>query len=125
LRGSIRIISAVLLIVLTVLSCGKKKTTTPTRPEDQGNAVTLQYQSYYIHLGYGWGCVRLTLDDVPIDLCGLGTRAASFWTRDYHWRLFLIDTRYQPETYIPVQEGTVSVNRNITCLVDHNTVTWR
>ncbi len=113
------------IIALLALSCGKDKAATPERPEDQGNAVTLQYQNYYYYQGYGWGCLRLTLDDNRMDLCGLGSRSASFWTRDYNWRLYIIDTRQQPETYIPVQQGTIHIDRNMTFVVNGNSVTWQ
>jgi hypothetical protein len=110
---------------MAVLSCGKDKSSNPLRPEDQGIAVTLQYQNYYNYQGYRPYCIRLTLDGNPIDVCDLGARSSSFWTRSYQWRLLIVDTRQQPETYIPVQQGSVTVDHNVTCKVSGNTVTWQ
>lgn len=121
-----RLVSSVVLaaiIVLLSLSCGKDSHS-PTRPEDQGFAVSLQYQNYYNHMGYNWGCIRLTLDDNNIDRCGLGIQSSSLWTREYNWTLYVIDTRQEVDTYIRVQSGTIQVDRNITCYVNGNNVTW-
>ena len=118
-----RIVAATLILVFS-LSCGKDSHPA-TRPEDQGQAVTLQYQSYYYHMGGYWGCIRLTLDDNPIERCGLGTNSTSLWKREYHWILYVIDTRQEQETYIPVANGMINVDRGITCVINGNNITWR
>jgi hypothetical protein len=117
-----RIVATALIFVFS-LTCGKDSKPA-TRPEDQGQAVTLQYQNYYYHMGSYWNCIRLTLDDNPVERCGLGTQAMSIWVRSYQWRLYIIDMRQVPETYIPVASGTVQIDRNITCIVNGNTITW-
>jgi hypothetical protein len=111
-------------ILLFSLSCSKDSHP-PTRPEDVGQAVTLDYRSYYYHMGYYWNCIRLSLDDNPIERCELGSNSISLWKREYHWVLYIIDTRQEVETYIPVANGMVTVDREVTCVIQGNNVNWQ
>jgi len=111
-------------ILLFSLSCGKDSHG-PTRPEDQGQAVTLQYQNYYYHMGGYWPCIRLSLDNNPIERCSLGSNSTSLWKREYHWILYVIDTRQEQETYIPVANGMVNIEHGMTCVINGNNITWQ
>lgn len=120
----VRRIAAVLFILTFTLSCGKSSHP-PTRPEDQGQAVTIQYDSYYLFRGTYWYCVRLSLDDNPIDRCSLGSSSASLWKREYHWILYVIETQQGHESYIPVANGMINVDRSVTCVINGNNVNWQ
>ena len=120
----IRRISAALFLLTVGLSCGKDSAP-PTRPEDLGQAVTLDYRNYYYHMGYYWECIRLSLDDNPVERCTVGTSSISLWKREYHWILYVIDTRQEVETYIPVANGMITVDRGVTCIIESNNINWQ
>jgi len=109
--------AALLTVALFACSCGKDKATS----SPPAYAVTLRYQSYY----YPWFCIRLNLGTISIDRCDLGDHGASQNGGDYEWRLFGIDRSEPEERYIPLQSGTLHLDRNITCVVNGATVTWR
>ena len=120
----VRRIVTVLFVLTFIFSCGKDSKN-PTRPEDQGQAVTLDYRGYYYHMGSYWNCIRLSLDDNPIERCSLGANSTSLWKREYHWILYVIDSRQQPEILIPVANGMINVDRSVTCIIDGNNVNWQ
>jgi hypothetical protein len=121
-RHCVLFMLAIVLFAI-MFSCGKDSKN-PTRPEDQGYAVTLRYRSYYPHMGYYWGCIRLNIDNNHIDKCELGMISSNFWTRQYTWTLYVLDTRQEVETYIQVATGTVLLDRNKTCDINGSTITW-
>jgi len=110
-------VGAPLIVAFLVCSCGKDKAT--SSPPPQAYAVTLRYQSYWMYQ-----CIRLNVGSISIDRCNLGDHASSQFGGDHEWHLYGIDSSQQPERYIPLQSGTVHLDRNMTCVVNYGNVTW-
>ncbi len=117
---------AILFIGVTLmLACGEQKSSIPIGPQGESVVLTLMYQNYAHTGSQPWQCIRLMMDDNPLDQCDLGENFRNLGTRTYTWQLYVVSDMRMRTTYFQIATGTVTLDRNKICIVDGNTVTWQ
>jgi len=110
------ITAAVTASVLLVCACGKDK---PDAPPEPAYVITLLYNSYN-----SFFCIHLKVGGMALERCSLGDVAGTEFGGDHEWRLYGIDRSVQPELLILLATGTVTIDRNLTCVVRGIDVDW-
>jgi hypothetical protein len=125
MRKLINLLTILFASVTLMLACSDDKSSLPTGPQDQGISLTLIYQNYAYTGSHSWHCIRLMMDDHPLDQCDLGESSQNLGARTYAWQLYAISDMRMRSTNFQMATGTVTLDRNRVCIVDSNTVTWR
>ncbi len=121
----IYLLTIFLASVTLMVACGEHESSIPIGPQDQGIILTLNYQNYAYTGSHSWHCIRLMMDDNPLDQCDLGENSQNLGAGTYTWQLYAVSDMRMRSTNFQIATGTVTLDRNKTCIVDSNTITWR
>ncbi len=109
-------IIVILLVVVSLFSCGKKK---PTAPQPLTHAVTLQYQNYLTST-----CLRLIVGYTAVNVCGLTRESSAVTAGEYDYRLYSVTNPGPTEVLALIISGRVNMDRPKTLIVDGSDIYW-
>jgi hypothetical protein len=121
----INLLAILIMSIILISACGEQQSSIPIGPQDHGITLTLRYQNYAYTGSHSWHCIRLMMNDNPVDQCDLGENSQNFGAKTYTWQLYAVSDMRMRSTNFQIATGTVTLDRNRVCIVDSNTVTWR
>ena len=106
-----------LITIMPLFSCGKKK---PTAPQATAYVVTLNYY----HSLIGIECLRLMVGTNPVNQCGLGSNSMPVYAGDYECKLYAVTNTSHGESLTLLATGSAHLDRNYMCVVDGENIYW-